>query len=156
MTDTRIDFDTTEVDAFLREVAARLTDMTPVMDEIGETLVASTKQRFQDGVAPDGTPWAPNTPATLARKRGTRPLIGDTGALSQNIFAETAPDRVSWGSALIYAAVHQMGAGQGVFGETSTGQPIPFGPIPARPFIGVSEEDTQAIVLALEGMLDPD
>jgi phage gpG-like protein len=42
---------------------------------------------------------------------------------------------------MIYAAVQQFGAAKGAFGRTSRGAPIPWGNIPARPFLGISAED---------------
>lgn len=156
MSSTRVEFDTTQADALLREVAANLSDMTPVMDQIGEVLINSTRARFGRGIAPDGTAWAPNTPATIARKGSANPLIGQTRTLSRTIFHAARPDGVSWGSNLIYSAVQQMGAGKGVFGEMTNGQSIPWGTIPARPFIGISDEDSAAITVALETFLDPD
>lgn len=156
MAETRIEFDLSPAEALLKEVASRVTDMTPVMADLGEVLIASTKRRFPDGVGPDGSAWAPNSEATLARKRGTKPLIGETGMLSQQIFYEASPTGVSWGSNLIYAAVQQLGAGKGVFGTMANGSPIPLGDIPARPYLGVSEEDQVAIVTTLEDYIDPD
>ncbi|WP_399499146.1 phage virion morphogenesis protein, partial [Streptomyces sp. P17] len=48
-----------EVSATLDALAAAMEDMTLVMDDLGELLLESTKQRFIAGEAPDGTPWAP-------------------------------------------------------------------------------------------------
>lgn len=156
MTETKIEFDTSQADALLKQLAAQLTDMTSVMDQIGEILIASTKDRFQQGVAPSGAAWAPNTAATLARKRGSKPLIGESRSLSTLIAYEARPDGVSWGSNLIYAAVQQLGAGKGLFGSMANGSPIPWGDIPARPFLGVSEADEAGIVTTIEAFLQPD
>lgn len=156
MAETRIDFDTTQADAFLKQLAAQLTDMTPVMSDIGELLIGSTRDRFRLGMAPDGTAWVPNSPATLARKRGSKPLIGESRSLSTLFAYEARPDGVSWGSNLIYAAVQQMGAGKGVFGSMVNGSPIPWGDIPARPFIGLSEADQAEILIVIESYLQPD
>jgi len=46
---------------------------------------------------------------------------------------------------MVYAAVHQFGAAQGAFGNTSRGSPIPWGDIPARPYLGLSDDDRQEI-----------
>lgn len=154
MTTTRIDFDMSQAEAVLLQVAARVTDMRPVMDQIGEVLVETTIDRFKTDTAPDGTAWAPNTEATLKRKRGTKPLIGNSRVLSQAISYEATETSVSWGSNLIYAAVHQLGAGKGVFGTMANGSPIPWGDIPARPYLGISEGDNLAIIAALEGFLE--
>lgn len=130
-----------------------LEDLTPVMQEIGDYLVESTKQRFQEGKAPDGTPWAPKSAATLARYEAmgarsamVRPLIGPNAILSREIFHQAGPTSLEIGSPTIYAAVMQFGAGKGAFGKTSRGAPIPWGPIPARPFLGLSPDDEAEIV----------
>jgi phage virion morphogenesis protein len=123
-----------EVAAALGRAMGALADMTPVMQSIGEILVASTKARFAQGVAPDGTIWAPNTPVTLARKKGTKPLIGDQVLLSSQIFAEASANAVEVGSNRIQAAMMQ-------FGGTTDQWPHLWGNIPARPFLGISDED---------------
>jgi phage virion morphogenesis protein len=137
----------------LDRLSELLDDLTPVMQEIGEYLVESTKQRFQEGKAPDGTPWAPKSPATLARYEAmgarsamARPLLGPNAILSRNIFHQAGPSGVEVGSPTIYSAVMHFGAGKGAFGSTSRGAAIPWGPIPARPFLGLSDEDETAIV----------
>ncbi|MHB8921670.1 MAG: phage virion morphogenesis protein [Halothiobacillus sp.] len=43
-------------------------------------------------------------------------------------------------------AFQQFGAAEGAFGETTTGHPIPWGDIPARPFIGLSDKDEAEIL----------
>ena len=108
----------------------------------------STTDRFPTGKAPDGSVWAPKSPDTIARQGGrktnrldTRPLFGPSGSLSSTISYEAFSDRIEWGSPMIYAAVQQFGAAKGAFGQTSREQPIPFGTIPARPYLGISAED---------------
>lgn len=157
-----------EITRALARVSAALTDMTPLMQGIGEFMVESTNQNFRDGTDPDGTPWAPKSPATLEayRRRGdgqpTRPLIGTSKALSTTINAEPSADRVAWGSNVIQAAVMQFGAEAGEFGARAgldkNGReffmPIPWGAIPARPYLGVGDEDTDAIVATIEEYLE--
>jgi phage gpG-like protein len=89
-----------------------------------------------------------------ANRVDVRPLFGPTGLLSQQIFHEANATGVSWGSNLIYSAVMQFGAAQGAFGSMSNGSPIPWGNIPARPFIGVSAEDQSNIIATLEDWLE--
>lgn len=138
------------------------------LSRVGEVLAETTKQRFQTSTAPDGTRWEPNAPATYenllarfkgsvtrrgklsakgaARAAGKKPLIGETGALATQIFYRQSGDMVEIGSPMIYAAVHQFGAAAGAFGSTSRGAPIPWGDIPARPFLGLSADDEQFII----------
>lgn len=155
-----------EITVALARVSAFLSDMTPAMEYIGDILVKSTKQRFPEGVSPDGARWAAKSPVTLAaygaRKSNridVRPLFGPSGDLSSQIFAEAGPDSVMWGSPMVYAATMQFGAAQGAFGRTARNGPIPWGNIPARPFLGISAEDETNILGALamwiEGAADP-
>lgn len=149
----------TAANAALDELAAVMSDMTPCMQEIGEFLTTSTKDRFATGEAPDSTPWAPKSEVTKEayRKRGDkvddRPLFGPSGELSRQIFSIVTPDSVTWGSPMIYARVMQMGATQGTFGafigKDKLGRDhfhhLPWGDIPARPFLGLSESDDLGI-----------
>lgn len=134
-----------------------------LMQDIGELMVERTKSRFKEGVAPDGTAWAPNSPVTLKRKSPeTRPLFGQTGSLNSDIFYEADATQVSWGSNLIYAAVQHFGAEKGAFGsyegkgfgDTTPTISIPWGDIPARPFLGISDEDGRLLTELVEEWLE--
>jgi phage virion morphogenesis protein len=146
--------------AGLARLSDGLDDMPDVMGEIGEYLVRSTKERFNEGTAPDGTPWAKNSPVTLARKNDPNPLI-DTKALFENIFHEAGRNEVQVGSSRDQAAVMQFGAAQGEFGafigKDKRGRDhfhhLPWGDIPARPFLGLSDEDETALVGIIEEYL---
>lgn len=167
-----------DVQRALQQAARALTDMTPLMQELGEMLVESTKARFPKGVGPDGETWAPKSQATIgayrrreAKGQNThidfRPLFGPSGMLSSQIHYEATADSVEIGSNMIYAAVMQFGAAQGAFGAR-TGRtkptekrpksqdyffPIPWGNIPARPFLGISETDRSNMIEVIEEWL---
>lgn len=138
--------------------------MEAVFRDIGEHLTATTKQRFQDSVDPDGNAWKRNASTTMAgllskhidkrytknkgvlTKKGQhlqenkKPLIGDTGNLSNYIRYQETNDSVTvssyrmlgTGSKAVNAAVHQFGSKDGK--------------IPARPFLGISKEDSDYIL----------
>lgn len=156
----RIELKDDEISAALARIAAAMTDMTPVMQDIGEALVISTQDRFTESVSPDGTAFAPRSPTTLDayKARGDvvdfRPLIGPSKALSGTIFPHAGADFVEVGSGREYAAVMQFGAAKGAFGRTKRGAPIPWGNIPARPFLGLSEQDRLNIVDVVEEWLE--
>jgi len=64
------------------------------------------------------------------------------------------------GSPMIYAGVRQYGAKRGEFGmgvfKTRNGVfPIPWGDIPARPFLGFSDTDQAAILETMRAYLKP-
>lgn len=160
------------VTALLDALARRASDLKPAMRTIGEYLVESTKRRFAAGVDPEGDRWAPNRPVTIARylarfksshtKTGAlsaagrkrsgakKPLVGESKSLSTTIHYRADRTSVAVGSPMEYAAVHQFGAHRGAFGKTRRGAPIPWGDIPARPFLGLSDEDRGRIAAALQ------
>ena len=164
----RIELKTAEAERVLNELIRRMTDFSEPMQDIGELMVESTRQNFVEGSSPDGVPWAPKSQATLdayaARKEtvSSKPLIGPSRTLSTTVFSQPGTNSVSWGSAMIQAAVMQFGAQAGEFGATigrdKNGREFmvstPWGDIPARPFIGVGEDDETAIVATLEEWLE--
>lgn len=140
---------------YLQGMLARAKDFRPVLPEIGEDMSESTKRRFSSAKAPDGTPWAANSAATLARysdlfarkKDGTltkkaqtkiagkKPLTGETRALATTINYQVQGDNaVGIGSPMVYASMQQFGGKKSDF-------PHLWGNIPARPFLGASEAD---------------
>lgn len=140
MTVTTI-IETDEITPALERLSAALSNLLPVMQDLGEYFVDSTTRRFPTGRAPDGSVWAPKSPVTIAAQGGrrtnrldTRPLFGPSGALSSTISYEAFPDRVEWGSPMVYAAMQHFGGSKSAF-------PHLWGDIPARPFLGVSAED---------------
>ncbi len=156
-----IKLDDREVLDYLHQLQQRTSDMTPALQEIGEYLIKSTKERFGTGTAPDGTPWAKNSDLTLSRKKGTQPLIGESQQLSTKFSYFIGNNELTFGSPVEYAAIQQFGAGQGDSGrgsyETKKGSfPIPWGDIPPRPFIGISDEDQVEILDIISGYLSAD
>ncbi len=140
---------------YLQGMLARAKDFRPVLAEIGVDMTESTIQRFNTATAPDGTPWAPNSPVTLARysalfkpnKNGTlkkkdqvkiankKPLTADgtLGKRSINYQVQSG-NAVGIGSTRLYASMQQFGGKKSDF-------PHLWGNIPARPFLGASEAD---------------
>lgn len=159
MTGVKVELDLSGILPKLEELARRTEDLSPAMREIAEALLVSTKDRIAaGGPAPNGTPWAPKSEATKEAYRrkgyGDRPKpLTLFGTLFQQIHQDSGPDSAEVGSSMIYAAVQQFGASRGAFGTTSRGSPIPWGNIPARPFLGVSKEDEQTIAEIMEEYL---
>jgi phage virion morphogenesis protein len=136
----------------------------PLLQEIGEHLVETTKQRFETSRSPDGNLWDANRPSTLdrylarykgafkkdgslskagkARAGNKKPLIGETRALSTTIHYLVGASALEVGSSRIQAGVQQFGAAARSF----SGGRSPWGDIPARPFLGLSVADRAAIL----------
>lgn len=142
-----IEINDAQVRAVLNRLAKRGRNPRPALLEIGEELRDSTLKRFAASTGPDGSRWAPNQPSTLARWRGgaKKPLIGEGKALSTQISYRVAADAVYIGSPMKYAATQQFGAKKGALGTSRRGGPLPWGDIPARPFLGISAEDRKTI-----------
>ena len=153
-------------------------NMRPALMQIGETLSASTKRRFQSSTAPDGSKWDPNSPVTISRFTTTRrvkgvhvgrkdtvtknrkllsstgeqvwdskkPLIGHSKSLGHSITYQAMVRQLLVGSPMIYAVTQQFGAKKGSFGSDKRGRSIPWGDIPARPFLGISDADRVSIL----------
>lgn len=140
----RIEFNDRDVNTALSGLQLLLGDLTQVMEEIGHQLVTSTKARFDAQTSPEGVPWAKKKQSTIDRqtkgKRGAdpRPLHYSLDLRSQ-IFAASGPDFAEVGSNRAYAAMMHFGGQKEKF-------PHLWGDIPARPFLGLSEEDRSAIL----------
>jgi len=141
-----VDINNAAIDAALTQLNAQLADMTPVMGAIADIMLRSTKQRFADGVSPEGAKWAPKSPVTLAKygarksnRIDVRPLWGPTGTLRSQLAPDSGSDFAEVGSSRVYAAMMQ-------FGGTKASYPHLWGDIPARPFLGLSDEDQTNIL----------
>lgn len=169
-----IRLDEGEVTARLADASRRLTDMSDLMADIADGLSLSTRKRFASGTDPEGNAWVPRSQATLdryasmkpPRRPGPHPLTVSTG-LMRSIHPFSGPDHAGVGSSQIYAAAMQFGAAQGQFGaaigKDKRGRdyfhPIPWGNIPARPFLGLSAQDRTEVIATtaehLSGVADP-
>lgn len=157
----RIIFNGTPIVEALRSAQERLADMTPVHQDIGEYMIEATKGRFRAGIAPDGSSWAPKRPATIERYRRlgdgnlTKPLVGPSRRLSNEIVMSADRSAVEIGSNLEYSGVMQEGAAKGQFGVDRHGRPIPWGNIPARVWLGISDVDERNILDIVDEHLEP-
>ncbi|PCH65804.1 MAG: phage virion morphogenesis protein [Rhodobacteraceae bacterium] len=153
-----IEFNNDQITPALGRVAAALGDMTPVMQDLAELWLSSTQDRMERGEQPDGTPFAPRSPTTLEQYAAQGFIFGAplnlTGEMRQQLATESGSDFLRIGSNAIQSAVMQFGASQGAFGSTAKGGPIPWGDIPARPFLGISDEDETNMMAELAEWLE--
>ncbi|MBN8717136.1 MAG: phage virion morphogenesis protein [Stenotrophomonas sp.] len=112
----KIEIDDREVHRALTSLQARLGDLTPVMQDIGEVLTEGSRERILAGGDWAGRPFAPNSAATLARKKGGQPLIDSKSFVRTRLHYEAGRDQVEVGSSAVQAAVLQFGARKGAFG----------------------------------------
>ncbi len=176
MAGVRIEVETDDaaLQASFRRLTATLDDLRPVMDEIGQSLVASVIDRFERERGPGGGPWKPSARATRG-KRGRGQTLTDTGRLRASITHRAGRDAVEVGTNVAYAAIHQFGGqierrarnqvlafrarGGGFASRKSTrarkagAVRVAFAQIgahsidmPARPFLGIDEDDRASIL----------
>lgn len=139
----------------LSELLRRIKNLEPVFEEIGEVLLKSTDDRWGREEAPDGTPWEQLSPVTFAKKsKNQDKILVESGHLREESLSYFASsDSLEFGTSSKYGATHQFGAKQGAFGKNRRGAPIPWGDIPARPFLGLSDEDEMKIVAVVRRYL---
>jgi phage virion morphogenesis protein len=118
----------------ITKLLRNLQDTTPLLQNIGDHLVASSRARIRTTKAdPDGNAWEPWAPATRAAriKAGTAGsgLLYDTGTLFNSITASISRNRAVVSTTVPYATYLQNGTIN----------------MPARPFLGVSQGDMDAI-----------
>jgi phage gpG-like protein len=150
----------------------------PALDAIGAAMVSNTVLHFDSGIGPGGLVWKPSK---RVQQKGGKTLILSTrlvGSITHNVFGSA----VEWGTNVIYAAVHQLGAtfsvfarSQQIFRRTDKAKsaiepsfvskrrsnfaswstiPEHSVTIPARPFIGFDREDeAESLAMLREAMV---
>ncbi|WP_068087470.1 phage virion morphogenesis protein [Polycladidibacter stylochi] len=134
------------IDEISRAISA-LTDLRTfeLRDAIGALVVSQTQRRIdEEKTSPSGEPWAAN-------REGSETLV-KTGALRDTIDLRLEGDDIIVGTPMIYGAIHQFGGtivpkeaqhlvfnagGRKIFAKQVT--------IPARPFLGLSADNTREI-----------
>ena len=150
-----VTLDTSQVSKALDDLADRLGDLTTPLNDIGEYLQISTDERFRQKVAPDGSPWAPLSPVTLARKKGPG-ILREKGTLQDTLRKQVTSTELAFGTDRPYGAVHQFGQKKGASGKTGKGRPIPWGDIPAREYLGLSTDDeTEVLFIIRQYLAEP-
>jgi phage gpG-like protein len=132
-------------------------------------------------VVPDGSPWAPLAPSTLARKKGNDILRQD-GQLQDTIRHSVSGNELAFGTDRVYGAIHQFGGKiehaarsqqvyfsheNGVVGnrfvkrrKSNFSQWVTHGArtaeMPARPYLGLpSEDDVEILAIVADYLSGP-
>ena len=130
----------------LNDLAAASVTLAPVMREIAGILADASEQAFSDEADPaTGQPWKELTEAHKVRraeKGYTGAILQMVGDLASSIQSDYGKDFAQVGSNKVYAAIHQHGG--------LPGMPARNAAIPARPFLGASEQDQDEIMAVLE------
>jgi phage virion morphogenesis protein len=142
-----IEYDDDDVRNALQRLISIAGDASPALRDIGEILVPSTRRRFSTKIGPDGEAWEGNSPVTIARKGRDNPLVEHGDLYRQIHYALIGGDTLEVGSSLPYAAMQQ-------FGGTKAEFPWLWGDIPERPFLGVSEDDKEAVLDEIQAHIE--
>jgi phage virion morphogenesis protein len=151
------------VKTLLSQVARRIGDMTPAMRKIAGIMHDSVEENFAAGGRPK---WKPSQRA----KEENGQTLQDSGSLAASIVQEYTHESATVGTNKQYAKVHQFGAKKHSFGTFTAkvrahdrmGKPVkahtrnvklPWGDIPARPFMMLQNEDWTEITAALRQYL---
>ena len=133
----------------LRRLRAAASDLTEPMAKASDVMLEATHERFDEGRGPLGIPWQKSQAAieegrkTLIKSGDLRRSIDST---SGKDYAAVAVDRI--GDVTDYAHVHQWGAT--IRPRKKKALRTPYGPrgsvtIPARPYLGFSDDEIMAI-----------
>lgn len=137
----------------LQRLEARGTNLRPALLGIGEAWIGLVKASFATSTSPFGGKWAPNAAATYAahlarfsgsyskktgkltatgsrRVLGKKPLIGETRALSTQIYKLVDRNTLTIGSPMAYAAINHYG------GKAGRGKKVT---IPSRKFMPIDD-----------------
>lgn len=154
----------------LSEANQKIAQPTEMWEAIGRAMVDSTRRRFDAGAGPGDVAWTPSGRAKAGEGK-TLIGLGMAGGLMGSIVYEADADGVRWGSNMIHARIHQLGGT--IKPKSASALVFKIGDrvihaqsvtIPARPYLGVDDEDAvtieglalDMIALALGGAADAD
>lgn len=158
----------------LKSITKGVANLTAPIKLTGEYLSTQIKARMRaGGPAPEGTPWEPLSRRYLARKRGANrnTILMRNGRLMRNVRYQTGRRAVAVGVNLPYGAAHQLGfngvvnvnrftrrnACNNVYAKINGKRRKTAGGVgfvrahtrhmrmPARPYIGLSNQDYNEI-----------
>ena len=129
------------------------------LNAIAEGLRTSTVERFTEEKSPEGKAWKTSIRAS---EEGGKTLT-KTGVLKNSIRTEVSDTGLAVGTNDIRAATHQFGGERTIRAKNRKYLTFRAGGqwrrvksvrvnIPARPFLGISEEDEQEIMEELDGI----
>lgn len=139
------------------KLALSIGDKAGLLNQIGIEVSENTRLRFLDGVAPDGTPWEPSI---RAKTQGGETLR-DTGRLMNSITHLVSGDHVEVGTNVPYAYPLHFGAEI----KPTAGKYLTFQvagrwarktsvTLPARPILGITDEDEVSITGVISAFLN--
>ncbi|MDZ7822986.1 MAG: phage virion morphogenesis protein [Ahrensia sp.] len=98
-----IQIDNSQLEAHLQALIDRIGNLAPFNKSVGEHMLVSIQENFDNEQGPDGQKWQFHSPVTVEnrlRKNGNAPLtiLRDTGALAGSFSYEAGADQVEIGA----------------------------------------------------------
>ncbi|WP_305862496.1 phage virion morphogenesis protein [Helicobacter cholecystus] len=139
--------DLNSLNTFLQELSTKANNLTPILYHTQDALYQKSMDSFEKEKDAFGNPWKPTKSLKTRRVScqhqklprtgnsasfGKKKILQDTGVLKESIVARNnGVNKVSIGSNLSYAPIHQFGGKAGRGGKAI---------IPARPYLPISKE----------------
>lgn len=143
-----LELDSARMTARLTSIENALVNPRPLMAAISQDLLGSV----EDVMEAEGIPgWAGLSAARIAQrtKMGKWPgkmlQVSSAGLASANQ-PSSGDDFAQVSNNKVYARPLHFGAAKGAFGTSKRGRPIPWGNIPARPFMVITDEAEATIL----------
>jgi phage gpG-like protein len=123
----------------LKELGNRISNYSPLLNQVGKIELDETRKRIlQTKMSPNGTPWLPWAPSTLAHrnKKGntSKGLLNDTSALLNSFKIIVKDNQVVVGTNLPYAKYLQDGTNK----------------MPTRPFLGLPITSRESVSILID------
>lgn len=132
------------------EIMDALADKSPFYQAVGEHLLNRVHDRFEAQRGPDGSPWQPLSPVTIAAREKARPgapltILRMWGDFYSSFNVRASADDVRIGTAAVQGAIQHFG------GQAGRGLKVT---IPARPILGLEADDPEEIIETAKEWLD--
>lgn len=148
----------------LTSLQEALKDKSGITRNIAEILLSGVQDNFLESGRENGGSgtWKPLSAVTLKRrgKKKNSPILRVKNRLYQSLSTANDNNTATVGTNVKYAAVHHFGAKKGEFGTyrgpsgTWKPRPIPWGDIPARPFMHATNQEFEDIADFLEEQIN--
>lgn len=123
--------DLNSLNLFLQDLSKKASNLTPILYHTQDAMFQLSMDSFEKEKDSFGNPWKP-IKSLKNQKFGKKKILQDTGVLKESVIVRNnGANKVSIGSNLSYAPIHQFGGKAGKGGKSI---------IPARPYLPVSKE----------------
>jgi len=168
MTDSiTVEIDNQRINQVLHNLAARINDMTPIMQHVSERMLQGVEENFLTQGKNAGEMWERLKKPTIKAREFLRftpiKILTQTGALVTSISNNSDANNAVVGTNSKYAAVHQFGINESVSvgahtrrvnGKTCRVKAFTrLMNIQARPFLVLGDKDKDAIIKLMEDEL---